>query len=45
MKALYIIDPVDNSLFRYEGGRLEAADEITFSGHVVPFTQLVDFLW
>ena len=45
VKALYVIDPVDNSLFQYEGGRLEAADEITFGNHVIPFTQLVDFLW
>lgn len=43
--ALYVIDPADNSFFRYREGRLEAVSEITVRDQVVPCGQIVEMLW
>ncbi len=45
VQALYVIDPADNSLFRYSRGKLEAATEITFLNRTVSCSEIVDLLW
>ncbi len=43
--ALYVVDPADNSLFRFSQGKLEAATEINLQDRIIPFTEVLDLLW
>ena len=43
--ALYVIDPADNSFFRYQQGKLQAVGEVTVGERVIPCEQIVEMLW
>ncbi len=43
--ALYVVDPADNSLFRYQAGKLEVAAEIALREQSIAFQELVALLW
>ncbi len=43
--ALYVVDPADNSFFRYQGGKLENVQEIAIRDKIVPCGEIVDLLW
>ncbi len=43
--GLYVIDPADNSFFRFRQGKLEAASEIALQDRIIPFTEVLDLLW
>ena len=43
--AIYVIEPADNSLFRYSQGRLESDSKIVLGERTIPFQELVDLLW
>ncbi len=45
VEALFVIDPADNTFFRYKAGKLEAVQAITFRDHTVPVAELVESLW
>ena len=42
---LYVIDPADNSFFRYQAGNLVSAQQIEVHGHVVLAQEIIDTLW
>ncbi len=39
--AIYVIDPVDNSLLRFKQGRLENADTLMLRDTVIPFADIL----
>ncbi len=39
--AIYIIDPVDNSLLRFTAGRLENVTMLTLRDVAIPFTEVL----
>ena len=43
--AIYVIDPADNSLFRFSQGKLESDSSIVLRERNIPFQELVDLLW
>ena len=43
--AIYVIDPADDSLFRFSQGRLESDSKIVLGERTIPFQDLVDLLW
>ncbi len=43
--ALYVIDPADNSFFRYQAGKLSAVEQVVVHEHVVTAQELIDTLW
>ena len=43
--AIYVIDPADNSLFRFSQGKLESGSRIVLRERTIPFQELVDLLW
>ncbi len=43
--ALYVIDPMDHSFFRYQAGKLEAVTEIALLERTIPCKEIVDLLW
>ncbi len=43
--SLYVVDPADNSFFRYTQGRLQAVAEVRLREHVIACRAIVDLLW
>ncbi len=43
--ALYVIDPADNSFFRYQGGKLSAVEQVEVQGHRIASQEIIDLLW
>ena len=43
--AIYVIDPADNSLFRFSQGKLESDSRIVLGERTIPFQEIVDLLW
>ncbi len=45
VSALYVIDPADNSFFRYQAGKLATVEQVVVYEHVVTAQELIDMLW
>ncbi len=45
VQHLYVVDPADNSFFRYGQGRLEAVSEVILREHIIPCQAILDLLW
>ena len=43
--ALYVVDPADNSFFRYQAGKLSAVTEIYLRERVIDCSEIVSMLW
>ncbi len=43
--ALYVVDPADNSFFRFREGKLQAATEVALRSRLIPFADVLDLLW
>ncbi len=43
--ALYVVDPADNSFFRYQAGKLSAVTEIYLRERVIDCSEIIGMLW
>ncbi len=43
--AVYLIDPVDHSCFRYQAAKLEAVSEFMVGSHAISVQDIVDSIW
>lgn len=45
VQHLYVVDPADNSFFRYGQGRLEIVAQVVLREHVIPCQAMLDLPW
>lgn len=45
VQAIYVIDPADGSLLRYQHGVLKVEDTVLLLGRVIPLKAFTDLIW